>query len=276
MSSKVDSEAPSPDEQAQNVDAETSTILAVVNDADGPVGARQILASLSIAGFALSESTTARRLRELDSRGLTRQVGAKGRVITAFGAELVARTRRATSARLVAATEVRNSEDLLNVLRARRAIEPEAVRDAAQHMTPSDIKGLKALLAAHRSSMHHGGPVQPVLSMEFHRRLAEPARNPIVRAVHRLVLDSNLQHVDSALDIILKDEGLASSVDAHTLIVEALERGDGVQAAELMHEHIETLIRETQDFVATNGAALVTRLLRGASVAERPVTGETS
>lgn len=269
VTSNVDSQpAERPGEAPARLDPETAALLAFVNDADGPVGARQILASLTSAGFAMSESTTARRLRELDARGFTRQVGTKGRVITAIGAEMVARSRRATSARLVAATEVRTAEDLLNVLRARRAIEPEAVRDAAQHVSAKDIQDLWALLDAHRSGIAGQQPIQPIVSMEFHRRLAEPAMNPIVRAVHRLVLDSNLQHVDSALDLILKDEGQSSSVDAHAAILQAVERGDGVHAAALMYDHIETLISETQEFIAANGPALVGRLLLGVRVRE--------
>lgn len=246
-----------------NLDAESDAILAYINDSDSPVGARQISGALAAQGAALSESTTSRRLRELDAKGLTRSVGAKGRAITALGAEVVARDRRASNARLVAATEIRDAAGLIHLLRARRAIEPEALRDATLHVTDAELRDLRSLTGAHRQEIQQTEPAQSALSVEFHRRLAAPVRNPIVRSMHHLVLDSNLQHVDSTLDIILSDHaGIISSIDAHTAILDAMERRDADAAANLMREHVETLINETEAFIAANGTVLVNHLLR--------------
>lgn len=245
-------------------DPESEAMLACIGGSDGPVGARQLRLSLSAAGLNISESTAARRLRDLDELGLSRQVGIKGRVITAAGAEVLARRKRATNVRLIAAADVRTASELFNLLHARRAIEPEMIRDATTHITSEDINDLRRIIMDHRKEVDGGDPVQPVLSLEFHRRIAEPATNPIVRAMHRLVLDSNLQNVDATLDAVLNNhDGVGSSVDAHARIVDAMESGDAIKAARLMHEHIETLIRETEDFIAANGTVLITHLLRG-------------
>ncbi|MFI9601450.1 FCD domain-containing protein [Streptomyces sp. NPDC052043] len=246
-------------------DSIAEAMLAFINDAGEPVGARQIRAGLAESGHDLSESTMARRLRDLDAHGFTRQVGSKGRVVTAQGAESVARIRRnSRGARLIAATDIRDADDLLNLLKARRAVEPEAVRDAAAHTTSDDLDDLRGLLETHRRQLQQGEPVQPLLSMEFHRRVAEPAMNPLVRAMHRLVLDTNLEHVDTTLDVILSAHHHSeSSVTAHQQIIEAIARKDDVQAGELMREHVTNLLEETQQFIEAHGSDLVSHLLLG-------------
>jgi repressor of nif and glnA expression len=62
-------------------------ILRVVADSDGPIGARAIAAKLTEDGIELSERTVRYHLRLMDERGLTRNLGERGRVITDRGRE---------------------------------------------------------------------------------------------------------------------------------------------------------------------------------------------
>jgi repressor of nif and glnA expression len=62
-------------------------ILRVVAESDGPIGARAIANQLGEEGIELSERTVRYHLRLMDERGLTRNLGEPGRVITDRGRE---------------------------------------------------------------------------------------------------------------------------------------------------------------------------------------------
>jgi repressor of nif and glnA expression len=62
-------------------------ILRVLAESDGPVGARAIAGKLAQEGIELSERTVRYHLRLMDERGLTRNLGEPGRVITERGRE---------------------------------------------------------------------------------------------------------------------------------------------------------------------------------------------
>jgi hypothetical protein len=62
-------------------------ILRVLAESDGPVGARAIATKLAVEGIELSERTVRYHLRLMDERGLTRNLGEPGRVITERGRE---------------------------------------------------------------------------------------------------------------------------------------------------------------------------------------------
>jgi repressor of nif and glnA expression len=62
-------------------------ILRVLDESDGPVGARAIATKLAAEGIELSERTVRYHLRLMDERGLTRNLGEPGRLITERGRE---------------------------------------------------------------------------------------------------------------------------------------------------------------------------------------------
>jgi repressor of nif and glnA expression len=62
-------------------------ILRLVAESDGPIGARAIANQLGEEGIELSERTVRYHLRLMDERGLTRNLGEPGRVITDRGRE---------------------------------------------------------------------------------------------------------------------------------------------------------------------------------------------
>ncbi len=62
-------------------------ILRILADSDEPIGARAIAAKLAEDGIELSERTVRYHLRLMDERGLTRNLGEPGRLITERGRE---------------------------------------------------------------------------------------------------------------------------------------------------------------------------------------------
>jgi len=72
---------------APDMERKLLAILKVVADSDDPIGARAIAAHLEDEGIQLSERTVRYHLRLMDERGLTRNLGEPGRVITDRGRE---------------------------------------------------------------------------------------------------------------------------------------------------------------------------------------------
>ncbi len=72
---------------APDMERKLLAILRVVAESDGPIGARAIANQLGEEGIELSERTVRYHLRLMDERGLTRNLGEPGRVITDRGRE---------------------------------------------------------------------------------------------------------------------------------------------------------------------------------------------
>ncbi|WP_051898531.1 FCD domain-containing protein [Sciscionella sediminilitoris] len=247
------------------LDVDTA-VLRMLDHASGPVGAREIRNGLTQAGFELSEATVSRRLRELDARGVTEPVERKGRVLTEDGrAQVRARLRGLEHTDLLGrAIDVRTGQDVLNLLRARRAVEPEAVRGAAG-FDAEVIDALRQSLAEHRRALEHGGPIPRQLVLDFHRTVTEASANPLISAMIRMALDPALDHVEAALDVILEARHTsAESIAEHARIVEALAAGEHDRAATVMTEHLDRLISETAAFIDRYEPDLVDRLLASA------------
>jgi len=73
----------------QDTQRTTTAILRILNEAEGPVGARAIAASLLDQGIQLTERAVRYHLQMMDHRGLTQGLGEPGRLITEQGREEV-------------------------------------------------------------------------------------------------------------------------------------------------------------------------------------------
>lgn len=244
-------------------DGTGDALLVVIGEAGSPVGARQIRAALAEQGRQHSESTVARRLRHLDTEGLTRQLGAKGRVLTDAGTRALERLRRTSrSASLVSASEVRTAQDVVHLLKARRAIEPEAVRDATTHISEAELTTLRKVVTEHHDRTRARERPPRDVALTFHRLLIAPARNPLVQAMVAIVLDDSHDHVEAALDVILEaHHHSAISVSEHSSIIEAMAEREAERAADLMRAHLDRLLDEVDTFIARYDSELLERLL---------------
>lgn len=241
-----------------------STLLVALANAEGPVGTRQARQWLSDSGYQMSESTMSRRLRDLDSEGLTVQVGAKGRILTPSGRTFVTDVLRngEREALLRRATKIRTAEDLVNLLKARRALEPEAVRDAAIRATELDIIQLRDQVSRHEERLAEGGPLPRDIALHFHRQVTALTRNPLLQAAIGIVLDESLDRIEATLDLILQSHhSHEESAAEHAQIVEALGQRDGGRAERLMRDHLSSLITEVEDYALGDARGLIDKLL---------------
>lgn len=245
------------------LDVDTA-VLRKLEHATAPVGAREIRHGLLAEGFEMSEATVSRQLRRLDAQGLTVALDRKGRVLTAEGRLLLrSRLREIEHADLLGkATDVRTGEDVLHLLRARRAVEPEAVRGSAGRVDQDTLDELRREVAEQERALGAGEPIPRKLVLDFHRTVTSFTSNPLIAAMTRIALDASLDYVEATLDVILESRHTGNeSVAEHAGIVDALASGDGDQAAAVMLTHLDRLIGETTAFMGNHDSAFVDRLL---------------
>jgi GntR family transcriptional repressor for pyruvate dehydrogenase complex len=182
--------------------------------------------------FGASRVAVREALRALEHRGLleVRQGSAGGYFVCAVDASVMARDFR-TLLRLGRLTAAQLTE-------ARLMMEPEVARLAADRATDLDVKGLRVALDE-RFAVVTGGRDPRDLDLDFHRRIALAARNPVhVVAIHALM--------DLESDVDRADVDRVEVEAAHTALLEAIEARDGDRAHQIMQAHIEgcaTLVR---------------------------------
>lgn len=222
----------------------TLTLLA---ESGQPVGARRLGEVLRGNGVDVAEATAGRYLSELDELGWTRSRGKQGRTLTTAGRNQLVQLRlrdqlAEASALIAAATEITRSEDILDMLHARRAIEPEAARLAASRATREEIEGMKE--AAETCACSEGA-LRIMHSRTFHRLLARACHNRMLTAVAELLLETT-DRPGEKLELHRRSDSAgayAQLAQDHTDIVEALESRDAALAERLTREHIDRILQ---------------------------------
>jgi DNA-binding FadR family transcriptional regulator len=250
------------------VDMATETaMLRILDRATGPVGAREIRHGLLADGHQLSEATVSRRLRQLDATGITVAVERKGRMLTEQGAQLLrSRMRgREQADMLDRAIDIRTGADVLHLLRARRAVEPEAVRGGVGHADPAVLAELRRRIDEHGRALDESEHIPRALVLDFHRTVTSFTTNPLITAMTRIALDPQLDRVEQTLDVILETRHTShESIAEHARIVDAMAEGDAEGAAGAMADHLDRLISEAAAFMARYDSTLIDRLLAAA------------
>jgi GntR family transcriptional regulator, transcriptional repressor for pyruvate dehydrogenase complex len=184
--------------------------------------------------FGASRVAVREALRALEHRGLleVRQGSCGGHFVRTADPSVVSRDFR-TLLRLGRLTAAQLTE-------ARLLMEPEIARLAAERATDRDIKELHAALDE-RFAVVAGGRNPRELDLDFHRRLALSACNPVhALAIHALI--------DLEADMVAP-HGLIAEADraevelAHASLLEAIEARDGGRARLIMQTHIADVQR---------------------------------
>jgi len=184
--------------------------------------------------FGASRVAVREALRALEHRGLleVRQGSCGGHFVRPMDASVVSRDFR-TLMRLGRLTAAQLTE-------ARLMMEPEVARLAAERATDLDIKDMHAALDE-RFAIVAGGRDPRDLDLDFHRRIALAARNPVhAVAIHALM---DLESEIAAPRGLLADEDRAEVEAAHGALLRAIATRDGAAAARIMREHIADVQR---------------------------------
>lgn len=239
-------------------------LLGIIAESAEPVGTRTAASALHQQyDTKLSESTVSRLLQEMDRRGWTTPMAAKGRVLTPDGRarhdKLVISTQASDT--LSSAISVHTVAGLLELLHARKAVESAVAADAANHCTPEDVKEL-ARLTQVQSDEFAVEPTQGWSGLLFHRKVSEMAANPMLKVLSGVVLAPQLDHIQVVMDLILEEHHQEKSmVDHHRAILEAIEAGDADAAEAAMDRHFTEMIGEAEKYLVGRNASVVAKLL---------------
>lgn len=127
---------------------------------------------------------------------------------------------------------------------ARLLLEPEIARLAARRATSEDLHALDAVLGQRRAVVETGAHPR-LLDIQFHRALAEAARNPIHLVVVHALMDLEAEAVIPGLALSVDDN--AQVLSAHESILGAVRTGDASRAQSLMAEHVLDVQRRLKD-----------------------------
>jgi GntR family transcriptional repressor for pyruvate dehydrogenase complex len=124
---------------------------------------------------------------------------------------------------------------ILEILDARRIIEVEAARAAAERHNDEDLQRLQAELAAMDAA---GSDFRAYLQadMNFHRQIGAACHNAIVADIINNLIDL-LETVLDEADSTQLPTG-AEGDGTHQAIFDAIVRGDGAGAGKIMREHV--------------------------------------
>jgi GntR family L-lactate dehydrogenase operon transcriptional regulator len=226
--------------------------LAVIRDADQPVGSGALSAVLRQLGHVVSEATVGRLLRDFDQAGYTQKAGFQGRTLSAAGRDkLTALADKEKSlqwgAEFSDAIKGHDKEKLLEVLIARRAIESELAALAAQNATEEEHQLLNTIVDDQRRTLA-AGEMTARQDVDFHAMIARMARNQVLAAAIGLIRqDTQLSPV---LEYIRKHVHSKLYID-HDNIRKAILGRQPAQARQAMAAHINSLITDVERFWET-------------------------
>lgn len=244
----------SPTRDLAEMDSATSDVsdrmqliaLDMLAASDRPAGALSLAAAFQSAGIDVTEATAGRYLRQLDQAGLTRSLSKRGRVLTTAGERRLQELRMraklaAQGARVAAAANTRDIDELIDLLHARRAIELEAARLAATRATEEELRNIAKAASTHVDCFERDDRVE--LSHNFHVLVAAASHNRMLAAMAAMFLDHENDLLAQLLDRISADAGavLDMALD-HKRLVAALRSRDAAEAEAIMREHIDKLI----------------------------------
>jgi DNA-binding GntR family transcriptional regulator len=122
--------------------------------------------------------------------------------------------------------------ELARISEVREMLEPEAARLAAERATDAD----RAELAALVEELDRGGAELMELDERIHRAVYRAAHNDLLEATLEQYYVLALRIWSIALD---RAHELEVAVEAHRALLEAIQAGDGVRAADTMRAHVQ-------------------------------------
>lgn len=222
--------------------------MTLLEHAEEPVGSGAVCDWLRQNGVPTSEATAGRFLRELDHKGYTTRIGFRGRHLAQPGQARLTELRRerasaASSTELMNAIRPKDTDDLVDVLVARRALEREISRLAALQAVQKDLDALEILVVRYESTESPEAAAEADFSI--HERLAEVAGNKVLQAATRLIHEEAQavpipDQVRHRLKPVLARQ--------HREILEALRSKDPDQAEAAMVAHLDGLIEAVQRY----------------------------
>ncbi len=222
-------------------------LLGLLEGQTVPLGAGATREALAAEGIDVGEATAGRMLRDLQQAGLAQKIGVQGRVLTGEGKRRLLALRQEREQALSAEAFIRtlqagDSRELEDVLVARRAIEAETARLAAEHGTDEEIGTLREIVRQMREQLLGGEGIAPS-DESFHLQLARMSRNQVLEAALKLIRHNG--RYSPLFERIRNRAGNLTGED-HRRIAEAVASRDGESASRAMIDHINAVLEDVR------------------------------
>jgi len=179
--------------------------------------------------FHVSRASVREAIRALESMGLLESRPGDGTYISALKVEVIIQP--------LAALILHEKDGLLELLEARRVIEPHLAYLAAKKATPEDIERLENILAEQEVRIAEGGTAVEA-DTAFHHALAETSKNKVLLRLVNGIVDLLADSRERALQT---GDRPKKSLTMHREILAAIKKGDARGAERAMRKHIEAV-----------------------------------
>ncbi len=229
----------------QPLDDRELIVLECIRDSTEPLGSWSLVEHLEGRGYRVSSASIGRILYKLEQRGYVEGQGNRGRIITGAGVAVIGKTRAFNSMDshrrdLENLINSKVLEDFIMVLQARKAIERETARLAAENITETEKRTLTAILEEQEIKAARGESIADV-DIAFHRGIAAASRNSALLALYGILSTMGQQ---SELFEYVRSRVNAPYRPAHRSILEAICSHDPDEAERRIIRHMDALIED--------------------------------
>lgn len=233
----------------QPLDERELIVLECIRDSAEPLGSWSLVEHLEERGYRVSSASIGRILYRLEQRGYVEGQGNRGRIITKTGVTAIGKTKAFNSmdSHRKDLENLINSkvlEDFIMVLQARKAIERETARLAAENITEPEKKALAAILDEQEVKAARGESIADV-DIAFHRGIANASRNSALLALYGILSTMGQQ---SELFEFVRSRVNAPYRPAHRSILKAICDHDPDEAEKNMIRHMDALIEDVTKY----------------------------
>lgn len=232
-----------------NLDERDLIVLESIRDAGEPVGSWCLVEELEKKGYTTSSASIGRILYKLESYGYLEGHTNKGRMITPQGVRVIEKVKvmhsidqhRKDLEKLI---NSRLLDEFIMVLQARKAIERETARLAAENITELKLKELETILKEQEEKASRGESIADI-DIAFHRTIAEASKNSALLALYGILAMMGQQ---SELFEFVRSRVNNPYRKAHRDILNALEAHDPDEAERCIVMHMDSLIDDVSKY----------------------------
>lgn len=135
-------------------------------------------------------------------------------------------------------------DDYIIVLQARKAIERETARLAAENITKEELANIRRILDEQRER-HNKGESVADCDIAFHRAIAKASRNKVLETLYMMLFSYGQQ---TTIFEHVRRQVNAVYMTSHTDIYEALKKHDAELAEKCMIGHMDSLIEDVTKY----------------------------
>lgn len=232
-----------------NLDERDVLLLECIRDAGEPVGSWSLVEAMERKGSRASSASIGRILYRLESIGYVESQTNKGRILTKDGNKAIERAKAYKSLtkhreQLENLIDSRVLDEFIMVLQARKAIERETVRLAAENISEARLSRLESIILEQETKAAKGESIAEV-DIAFHREIAEASTNSALLALYGILAMMGQQ---SELFEFMRSKVGRHYRTAHRSILDALKVRDPDKAEQCIVGHMDGLIEDVKKY----------------------------